>query len=158
MKSFCQYLEEGNDDFDATHEGWHGTPDARGIRKDGFKTLLLRHDGKDDKQVYWAAKDHKVARSYADDSRAFDHQNAEPATLPVQLRMKNTKVINWEGKKFHDKDADGNWHHIDHHIEKAREAGHDGFIIHRVIDNYDAKGKPSTIMGVFDHKNIRVKK
>lgn len=159
MKSFREFITEApKDDFEYTHEGYHGTPDARDIRKDGFKTLKQRHDGKDDGQIHWATTDYKVARSYADPQRAWDYQNSEPGVLPVQLRMKNPKVINWGGKKFRHKDDDGNWHHIDNHIEQARKDGHDGFVIHRVIDSYHAKGKPSTIMGVFDSKNIRIKK
>lgn len=157
MKSFLQFLKE-EDDFRPTHFGYHGTPDARGILKDGFRTLKQRYGEKDDKSVFFASSDYKVAKSYADPHRAFDYQNSEPKVLGVELQMKNPKVINWEGKKFHDKDADGNWHHIDDHIEQARKDGHDGFVVHRIVDTYHAKGKPSTIMGVFDHKNIRVKK
>lgn len=156
MKSFRKFILEV-DEFRPTHEGYHGTPDARGIRKEGFKTLKQRHTGKDDQEVHWAAVNHQVAKSYADPHRAFDYQNSEPEVLPVQLSMKNPKVINWNGKKFHHKDEQGNWHHIDHHIEQARKDGHDGFVIHRIIDSYEAKGKPSTIMGVFNSKNIRIK-
>lgn len=145
-------------DFEVTHEGWHGSPDARGILKDGFKTRKQVYDQKDDKPIYWVAKDHKVATSYANPHRAFDYQNSEPKTLPVQLSMKNPKVINWEGKPFRGRDKDGKGYAINDHIEAARKAGHDGFVIHRVIDTYHAKGKPSTIMGVFHPKNIRVKK
>lgn len=157
MKSFRQFIAE-EDDFKATHFGYHGSPDARDILKNGFKSRKQQYDEKDDKPVFWAAKDYRVAASYADDTRAFDYQNSEPKTMAVELQMKNPKHIHWNGMKFHDKDADGNWHHIDKHIEQAREDGHDGFVIHRVVDTYHAKGKPSTIMGVFDSKNIRLKK
>lgn len=157
MKSFRKFITE-KDDFEITHTGYHGTPDARDILKNGFKTKKEQFGSKDDAAIHWATPDYQVAHSYADDKRAFDYQNAEPKTLPVELRMKNPKEIYWGGKKFHDKDADGNWHHINHHIEQARKDGHDGFVIHRIIDTYNAKGKPSTIMGVFDSNNIRVKK
>jgi hypothetical protein len=151
-------MTESDENFNPTHEGWHGTPDARDIRKNGFKTLKLRHTGKDDDAVYWATKDYKTASTYADPHRAFDYQNSEPATLPVQLQMKNPKVINWGGRSFRGKDAQtGERYAIDDHIQQARTEGHDGFIIHKVKDTYDAKGKPTTIMGVFHHTNIRVK-
>tara|TARA_R110000868_G_scaffold319497_3_gene580488 strand:- start:47 stop:838 length:792 start_codon:yes stop_codon:yes gene_type:complete len=149
---------ESSDDFQVTHEGWHGAPDARGIHKDGFKTLKQRHNVEDHNTIYWAAKDRHIAKSYADPHRAMDYQNSEPATLPVQMQMKNPKVIDWGGRAFRGKDKDGTRYAIDDHIQQARKDGHDGFVIHRVIDNYDAKGKPSTIMGVFHNKNIRVKK
>lgn len=157
MISFKEYITE-QDDFVPTHEGWHGTPDSRGIRKEGFRTLRLRHTGKDDDEVYWASTDRKTASTYADPHRAFDYQNSEPETLPVQLQMKNPKVIHWGGRTFRGKDQQtGERYAIDDHIQQARKDGHDGFIIHKVKDTYDTKGKPSTIMGVFHHKNIRIK-
>lgn len=144
--------------FETTHEGWHGTPDARGIRKEGFKTLKLRHTNKDDNSVYWATTNYKVAKTYADPHRAMDYQNSEPAVLPVQLQIKNPKHIDWQGRPFRGKDKEtGERYAIDDHIEEARKNGHDGFVIRNVIDTYNAKGKPSTIIGVFHNKNIRVK-
>lgn len=158
MMTFKEFLCE-NDDFIPTHEGWHGTPDARDILKTGtFKTLKQQHDSKDDQSIYWAAKEHKVAKTYANPHRAFDYQNAEPRTMPVELQMKNPKVIHWDGRPFRGRLKDGQGYTIRDHIDQARKDGHDGFIIHRVIDDYHVKGKPSTIMGVFHHKNIRIKK
>lgn len=156
MKTFREFLSES---FKVTHTGWHGTPDARGIRQEGFRTLKQRHGVEDKAPVYWAAKSARTAKSYADPHRAFDYQNSEPATLPVEMHMKNPKVIHWGGRTFRGKDAKtGERYAIDDHIEAARKAGHDGFVIHDVVDNYDAKGKPDTIMGVFHHDNIRIKK
>jgi hypothetical protein len=158
MLNLRQFLRENHDkDFEVTHEGWHGTPDARGILKDGFRTWGQRYNDKDDKPVYWAAKDHETAKTYADPHRAFDYQNSEPRTLPVQMRMRNPKVIHWGGRKFRGVDENGNGFAIDDEIEKARAAGHDGFVVHKIVDTYSAKGKPTTIMGVFHHDNIRVK-
>lgn len=155
MKTFKEFLAESADEWN--HEGWHGTPDKRGIMKDGFRTLKHRHNGDDPEAVYWATDNHKVARTYADPHRAFDYQNSEPAVLRVQMRMKNPKHIHWGGKKFHHQKEDGSWDHIDHHIKKAREEGHDGVIIHNIIDNYHADHKKgSTIKAVFHHSNIRV--
>ncbi len=160
MKTFRQFCEN-DDDWHPTHTGWHGTPDARGIHKDGFRTLKQRYGHEDEHAIHWAAADHKTAKSYAKDHRAFDYQNAEPAVLPVELRMKNPKVIHWGGKTFRGKDPKtGERHAIEDHISQARKDGHDGFVVHKIRDNYEGneKSKPGTIMGVFDHKNIRVKK
>lgn len=159
MKSFKQFLVENNDDFTPTHFGYHGTPDKRDIMKDGFRTVRERVSGSDPDAIYWATKDQRTARTYADDRRALDYQNAEPAVLPVQLQMKNPKVIDWGGKKFRGVDEKtGERYEINDHINQARLDGHDGFIVKNMKDTYDAKGRSSTIMGVFHHKNIRVKK
>lgn len=150
---------EESTDFTVTHEGWHGTPDARDIRTGGFKTVKQRYGNEDPSAVYWAAKDHKTAKSYANPHLAFDYQNSEPAVLPVQMQMKNPKVIHWGGRKFRGKDeTTGERYAIDDHIEQARKDGHDGFVVHGIIDNYHADGKPTTIMGVFHPNNIRVKR
>lgn len=157
MGAFKRFVYEQEDDFKVTHTGYHGTPDARGIMKDGFKTLKQRYGNEDHESIYWAAKDHKVAKTYADPHRAFDYQNSEPKVLPVEMHMNNPKHIDWEGRKFRGSKAEGRYN-IHDHIEQARKEGHDGFVIHNVVDDYQAKGKPSTIMGVFDHNRIRVKK
>lgn len=158
MKRFKQFLMEREED-DFTHDGYHGTPDARGLHKDGrFKTPYEWFGGTDPKPTYWATANRQTAHTYARDKMAFDSRDAEPAVVPVRLRMKNPKHINWGGKKFRGKDADGKWHDISDHIDAAREAGHDGVVIRNMIDTYNAKGKPSTIMAVFHHENIKVKK
>jgi uncharacterized protein with von Willebrand factor type A (vWA) domain len=156
VKSFSQYIIENKDDFKPTHEGWHGTPDSRALLKNGFKTLKQSQGITDPESIHWASVDQGTARTYADPHRAFDYQNSEPKTLPVQLQMKNPKVINWGGKKFRGSTKEEKYN-IHDHIDQARKDGHDGFVIHKVIDTYSAKGKPTTIMGVFDNKNIRVK-
>ncbi len=152
MKSFGKFITEEE------YSGFHGTPDARDIRKNGFKTLKQRYGHDDPHSVYWATDSHTVAKTYADPHRAFDYQNSEPAVLRVKLTMKNPKHIHWGGNKFHYQDKEtGEWHHIDKHIAAAREAGHDGVVIHNIIDNYHADHKkPSKVMAVFHHSNIKL--
>lgn len=156
MKKFRKFISEKADD-DFTHEGWHGTPDARDIEKHGFKTRKQQWGDNDEKPIYWAAKEHRVAKTYANPHRAFDYQNSEPKTLPVKLRIKNPKHIDWKGRTFRGKDGDERYD-VKDHIEKARDDGHDGVIVNNIKDTYDTKGKASSIMVVFHHSNIKVKK
>jgi hypothetical protein len=132
---------------------YHGTPDARGIMEDGFSTPLERYrrstgeaDFVDENAAYFFADDRGTAASYADDTRAFDYQNAEPAVLPVHLRMSNPMEIDWGGKP---------WRGTREAIAKAREAGHDGIVIRNVRDHYSGQGGPTTVRVVFDPSQIR---
>jgi hypothetical protein len=137
---------------------YHGTPDAREIYKSGFMTPRERASGSDKDAVYFFAKNPSVAKTYADPQRAWDYQGAEPEVMPVRLRMSNPKTIDWGGKRFRGRERDESGFDIHDHINKAREDGHDAVIITNVIDDYAAKGKPSTIAAVFDASRVRHQK
>lgn len=121
---------------------WHGTPDARWVKK-GVMVTVTR-DG-----TYFFAEDYKTALSYADDSRAFDYQNAIPAVIPVYLRMLDPKVILAGGKA---------WQHTEHHIEQAKTQGHDGIIIYDSLDPYQHTygEKPTTVYVVFSSNQVKL--
>ena len=141
-------------EFKAWHEGshvahpdgspmvvHHGSPDVRGILKDGFRASPNRGG------VHFASSDYATADSYADDRRAMDYQNAEPHTIPLHLAIKNPMVIDAGGK---------HWRETEKHVQAAKDAGHDGLIIHNSIDHYqsmrgqkDKKQKPSTVYAWF---------
>jgi hypothetical protein len=110
---------------------------------------------KDPDRVYFFAENKKVADTYADDRRAFDYQNATAETIPVYLKSRNPKIVDWGGRPFRGKEKDGSGFSIRDYIDQARADGHDSVIIRNVIDTYDGKGKPSTIRAVFDPSNIR---
>lgn len=137
---------------------WHGTPDVRGIREKGrLMTRKEQWGAKEDKPTYFLVKSKSVAKSYADPFRAFNYRDAVPAVIPVEDKFKNPKHIDWGGNKFHYKDEKGTWHHIDHHIEQARDEGHDSVIIHNIIDDYNVKSKKPTTIGVsFNHENLKL--
>lgn len=141
--------------FDTDKVVYHGTPDSRGIWENGFQTFEETYGKSDPKRVYFFADDPKVARTYADDRRAFDYQNAEPEVIPVHLKMENPAVIDWRGRKFRGREKNDEGYDIHDIINQARSAGNDSFIINNVIDTYNATGKPSTIRGVFDPTRIR---
>ena len=122
---------------------YHGSPDVRGIIKDGFKKSPTRGD------VFFFSEDYATANSYADDRRAFDYQNAEPHTLPVYLSLKNPLEVDAKGQK---------WRNTEAHIQQAKKGGHDGIIIRNSRDEYNntgTGGKPVTVYAVFDPKQIK---
>jgi hypothetical protein len=141
--------------FDTDTVLYHGTPDSRGIMETGFKTVKEKFGVKDPDRVYFFAENKKVADTYADDRRAFDYQNATAETIPVYLKSRNPKIVDWGGRPFRGKEKDGSGFSIRDYIDQARADGHDSVIIRNVIDTYDGKGKPSTIRAVFDPSNIR---
>jgi hypothetical protein len=85
-------------EFGGNQVYFHGSPDARNILKDGFSKQGSSGIG-GEKPLFFS-KDKRLANTYADDSRAYDYQNAEPAVLPVKLNMKNPKTIEWGGKPY----------------------------------------------------------
>lgn len=120
---------------------YHGSPDIRGIIQQGFQRSPTRGE------VYFS-DDYQVADTYADDSRAWDYQNAEPYTAPFYLSLQNPYVIDGAGQK---------WRETQRHIAEARALGHDGIIIRNSRDEYNHTGnggKPSTVYAVFDPKKI----
>ena len=141
-------------EFKAWHEGshvaypdgspmvvHHGSPDVRGILKDGFRASPNRGG------VHFASSDYATADSYADDRRAMDYQHAEPHTIPLHLAIKNPMVIDAGGK---------HWRETEKHVQAAKDAGHDGLIIHNSIDHYQSmrgqknkEQKPSTVYAWF---------
>jgi hypothetical protein len=141
--------------FDTETVLYHGTPDSRGIMETGFKTSKEKFGVEDPDRVYFFAENKKVADTYADDRRAFDYQGATAETIPVYLKSRNPKIVDWGGRPFRGKEKDGSGFAIRDYIDQARADGHDSVVIRNVIDTYDGKGKPSTIRAVFDPSNIR---
>ena len=142
--------------FDISRPVYHGTPDSRGLRAEGFKTMQERMGQKDPTRTFFAADSKKVADSYADDSRAWDYQNATPETLPLYLRSENPTTVDWGGRPFRGRGTDGSGYAIRDYIDQARASGNDQGVIKNVVDTYDAKGKPSTIRAFFDPSNVRL--
>jgi hypothetical protein len=75
---------------------FHGTPDSRPIKAGGFA------DG--NRPVYMTDK-YSIAESYADDTRAFDYQNATPEVLKVQASPQRVVDIDADGGTFKGIDA-----------------------------------------------------
>lgn len=133
---------------------YHGAPDARFMGQDAtFKSVHERYGKLGGKRAFWFS-DHTTARSYADDRRAFDYQNAEPAVIPAFLKIENPLIVDAGGKDWREAQARGKTSNV---IEQAQEGGHDGVIIRNVRDNYNngPKTKPADTYVVFDSRQIK---
>jgi hypothetical protein len=121
---------------------YHGSPDVRGIFKDGFKGSRYSGD------TFFAAADYGVANSYADDSRAFDYQNAEPQVIPLFVKLKNPLVVDAKGK---------HWRETESAIDKAKRGGYDGLVIRNSIDYYNKSDnqKPTTVVAWFNNTQAK---
>jgi diguanylate cyclase (GGDEF)-like protein len=131
---------------------YHGSPDARGIvSPDGkFSTHRERAYGKDDGRTYFFTNSRGAAKTYAVDSRAFDYQNAEPATIPAYVSLKNPLEINGRGTKW------GGPKGQQEIVDKARSEGRDGIIIRDTIDDYTTSGiVPIDVYVAFSPEQIK---
>lgn len=133
---------------------YHGSPDARWLNDpkaafgDKYKNMGVQV------QQHFFTDDPVIAKSYADDNRAWDYQNAEPGVSKYYLSLKNPKEIDAGGER---------WRGTAHQIEIARRDGHDGVIIRNVRDHYNAgleglspkKDRVSTVYVAFEPEQIK---
>ncbi len=139
---------------------YHGAPDARFVQQDGiFKGTNERFgrqsSGKD--RVFWFAKSRSVAKTYADDRRAFDYQAADPGIIDAYLKLENPLVIDAKGKVWREAQQRGKTSDV---IEQAQEEGRDGVIIKNVRDNYNdweggIRSTPTDTYVVFSSEQIK---
>ncbi|MAZ56774.1 hypothetical protein CL653_03210 [bacterium] len=123
---------------------YHGTPDVRELEKSGVFSSLSR-------KAFFFTDDYKVAKTYADDTRAWDYQGAVPKVISVFLSIQNPKIIDAN---------DTRWDQTAEAIDAAHLEGHDGVIIKNSYDEYNAgmdgvNGRKSTVFVVFDPKQIK---
>ena len=118
---------------------YHGSPDARNIFGDqpGFTTMKKAISGSDPQESYFFTNDQAVAKTYADDSRAFDYQNAQNAILKSYLSIQNPKVIDAKGQSWGQR---GGPRGQSEQIDEAKAEGHDGLIIRNTLDTYNVRG------------------
>lgn len=138
---------------------YHGSPDARFLKEEDaqFKGLNERFGmpPRDDDGAFWFASDRSTAASYADDTRAWDYQNAEPGVQPFYVKLENPLVIDAAGKEWREAQARGKTSDV---IEQARAEGRDGVIIRDVRDNYNnntAKTRATDTFVAFDPTQIK---
>lgn len=144
--------------FDTATVYYHGAPDARPIRAGGFADPYAEH--RSSPKPFFFSSHKRVADSYADDRRAWDYQGAEAETIPVFLKMQNPKHLEWRGRTFMGRDADGVGFSLHDEIDKARDEGHDSVIVNNIDDTYHAlgepKGRPGNVTVVFDARQILI--
>lgn len=134
---------------------YHGSPDARFINEDGtFRTQKERFGMGSQDGAYWFAKSPAAARSYADDTRAFDYQNSEPGVVAAYLKLENPLILDAKGKEWREAQARGKTSDV---IDQAREEGRDGVIIRNVRDNYNGNDRsvPTDTYVAFESTQIK---
>lgn len=104
---------------------YHGTPDARALLAEGFKSWSR-------KDSFFATDSYTMANSYANDHRAFDYQTAEPLVVPLYLSIKNPLFVDAHGRT---------WSDTEHHVSAAKLKGHDGIIILNSVDFYETPNR-----------------
>jgi len=128
---------------------YHGSPDARFVNEDGiFATLKDRmlkfgntpesKRNADDTRAFFFTTSKAVASSYADDSRAFDYQNADAGVIETYVAVKNPLEFDAEGAHWREAQKQIS---KDDFIKKAKDQGHDGVVIRNVRDSYDSMTK-----------------
>lgn len=146
---------------------YHGSPDARFVDETGvFSTMKdrmlrfgstpeSRRDAEDGRAFFFTTSK-AVASTYADDRRAFDYQNADPAVIPAHVSIKNPLEYDAKGKHWREAQKQIS---KDDFIKKAKQAGHDGVIIRNVRDSYDSRdtGRDplSDVVVAFDSTQIK---
>lgn len=134
---------------------YHGSPDARFMDEDAtFMSMTDRFGQRQGIGAFWFAKDRSVSQSYADPTRAFDYQGAEPRVIPSYLKIENPLVIDGQGKSWRDAQLVGRTTDL---ITKAKQGGHDGIIVRNVRDNYTngPRVAATDTYVVFDSRQIK---
>lgn len=128
---------------------YHGSPDKRFIRESGiFQTMSERFGKTDLNRAFFFTSDYRVAKTYADEHRAFDYQNAEGGVISAYLSIQHPLVIDNKGER---------WRNTIKRIATARSKEYDGVIIFNTIDDYasDDESSTTTVYVVFDSKQIK---
>jgi hypothetical protein len=120
---------------------YHGSPDLRHVKNEGvFKTRYEQNDMSSDVNAYFFTDSLSKAKSYADETRAFDYQNAEAGVLSCYLSLQNPLVLNaynevW--RKFEIEIDDLTLKGTREIIKYAFDKGYDGVIVKNVRDYYN---------------------
>jgi len=167
---------------------YHGTPDSRPLRDSGFdfSTASERVRGAERSNrrgPYFATDSRRLASTYADDTRAFDYQNATPEVLELDINLRRPFILDAGGRRFNDIDRQavidalpnlddvpntpetgylrqvlarrgGEEFSTDDISRLAQEAGFDGLDIRNVIDDYSGEGRPARVFAAFSPDQI----
>lgn len=120
---------------------YHGTPDARFSQiKNSLLGQLSDELTTGKKGVVWFTDNYNTAKTYANPTRAFDYQNAEPKVFEKKITILNPLVVDakggvWRKAEFYFDDIKitGTRQLVDF----AKENGYDGVMVKNVYDNYN---------------------
>lgn len=163
---------------------FHGTPDRRAIDEGGFASVPDRMANRargEREGPFFFTNNRDVAATYADPTRAFDYQGAEPAILEARLNIRNPLRVNAGGANFKgisvdavrqaipDGPARDNFDRIlggmggvrddgrmatDTLVSLARRFGYDGIEIRNVRDSYTGRGPAATVIAALRDDQI----
>lgn len=136
---------------------YHGTPDGRFLKEQPvFKSQKDRFGLGKDVGVHWFATSRSTASTYANPSRAWDYQNAEPMVISAFIKLTNPLEIDGKGQQWRTAQTRGKTSDA---ISEAIKNGNDGVVIKNVQDDYNTgvKGKsaPTTTFAVFNSSDIK---
>ena len=158
---------------------YHGSPDAREVLSQGFsrQTQNIMRDGGDwadgAPRPIFTTNVRKVADTYADDERAWDYQNADPATIELLRRQGNDATVNAGGARFRGIDEDRVAAGTGADMSRYRGQVQDGEVstdgisvmlsdmglggaeIRSVVDDYMGNGGISNVQMTFDPSRFR---
>ena len=121
---------------------YHGSPDIGKLEDSG--AFNHKEDG------IFFTNDITTAKSYTDEKRSSNYQEAKGGVISTHLNIKNPYYHDHQGKE---------WFGTEKVIADAKAKGHDGVIINNVVDHYNTnkvkKIRPSTVFVVFNPKQIK---
>ena len=119
---------------------YHGTPDSRFAEiRNEYKGQYSNKLTGGNTNTVWFSDNYRTAKSYADPTRAFDYQGAEPQVLSKHIILDNPLIIDANGKEWRKIKIELNGKTLigTHNITiYAQENGYDGIIIKNVYDHY----------------------
>jgi hypothetical protein len=135
----------------------HGSPDIRWVSTDPvFKSQKERYKLGKEIGVHWFAESYGTAKTYADDRRAFNYQEAEAGIVTAYLKLDNPLEVDGKGAQWRDAQKRGKTATV---IDEALSSGKDGVIIRNVQDDYQTgslgKSVPTTTYAVFSSSRIK---
>ena len=117
---------------------YHGSPDLRGLKSDYIFKLRF-NDG-----AFFFTSSYSMAKSYADERRAFDYQNAEGGVMFFYLSLQNPLIIDAKNQIWRKFETEINGVKIigtRDLIKYAKNNDFDGLIIKNVRDYYNNNEK-----------------
>jgi hypothetical protein len=131
--------------------GTVGSPNAPVVAYHGTNADFVNHDlklggqfGAKDARLAAFFTDHPgVAEGYGDFASLGANRGEGVNIRPVQIDMKNPRVVDWEGEMY----SATKFKTI---LQEAKAAGHDGVVFKNVQDDVSGKSQASTIYASFD--------
>ncbi|MEI7578607.1 MAG: hypothetical protein WCJ58_01050 [bacterium] len=140
---------------------YHGMPELNKFNQDPiFKTANEQFGSEDKNRAYYFTGSLAKAKSYTDEKRAYDYQNAQGGVVKTYLAIKNPLVVNAENKVWRQFQTEINGEKLvgtKQIVDYAKKNGFDGVVVKNVKDNYNnnEKSKAGDVYVAFDPTQIK---